>query len=458
MVPPHQKKLVVKKSEMIRRLRASGLGLTLLCFLAAGLSRAVGQDPVPLGNQFQVNTYTTSIQSSASVAVDPDGDFVVVWNSWGSYGTDTSYRSIQGQHYDASGTPVGDQFQVNTYTTDNQLSPAVAFAATGSFVVVWVRYPTAQGKSIQGQRFDASGAPMGGQFQVNTYTPFYRYHPDVAIDPQGNFVVVWESYVPQVDTSIQGQRFDASGAPVGGQFQVDSYTTSWQNHPTVAADVQGNFVVVWDSAGSYGTDTSYRSIQGQRYDANGVPVGDQFQVNAYTTYSQNSPDVAADAQGNFVVVWGGYTSHTDRTIQGQRFDTNGVSVGSEFQVDSYTTNGQEIPTVAADARGNFVVVWESDGSDGSDTSSKSIQAQHFDASGSPVGGQFQVNSYTTGHQGFSTVAAHPDGNFVVAWESDGSDGSDSSLSSIQGQRFASPAIFTDGFESGDTSEWSSSVP
>ena len=29
----------------------------------------------------------------------------------------------------------------------------------------------------------------------------------------------------------------------------------------------GDFVVVWDSDGSYGTDTSRHSIQGQRYDA-----------------------------------------------------------------------------------------------------------------------------------------------------------------------------------------------
>ncbi len=42
--------------------------------------------------------------------------------------------------------------------------------------------------------------------------------------------------------------------------------------------------------------------------------------------------------------------------------------------------------------------------------------------------------------------------------SDGSSGSDSSLQSIQGQRYAAIAIFADGFDSGDTSAWSVTVP
>ena len=33
--------------------------------------------------------------------------------------------------------PVGLEFQVNTYTTENQGRPAVAFNIEGAFVVVW---------------------------------------------------------------------------------------------------------------------------------------------------------------------------------------------------------------------------------------------------------------------------------------------------------------------------------
>ena len=40
----------------------------------------LAQEP-PLGAEFTVNTYTTGSQNAASVAVGPDGRFVVVWMS-----------------------------------------------------------------------------------------------------------------------------------------------------------------------------------------------------------------------------------------------------------------------------------------------------------------------------------------------------------------------------------------
>ena len=65
--------------------------------------------------------------------------------------------------------------------------------------------------------------------------------------------------------SVQGQTYDASGAPIGGQFQVDTYTTSNQRLPAVSTDSAGHLVVVWTSFGSAGSDTSGESVQGQRY-------------------------------------------------------------------------------------------------------------------------------------------------------------------------------------------------
>ncbi len=52
-----------------------------------------------MGTQLRVNTVTTEDQLNPSVAVDADGDFVVVWESNGSSGSDTDSTSIQGQRY-----------------------------------------------------------------------------------------------------------------------------------------------------------------------------------------------------------------------------------------------------------------------------------------------------------------------------------------------------------------------
>src|SRR5262245_9046858 len=98
----------------------------------------------------------------------------------------------------------------------------------------------------------------------------------------------------------------AQPVPVGPEFQANAYTTGNQSTPAVAADGAGNFVAVWRSNAGPGSDTSSYSIQGQRFDSSGAPQGSQFQVNTYTTNLQDDPAVAADAAGNFVVVWRSY--------------------------------------------------------------------------------------------------------------------------------------------------------
>src|SRR5262249_29722479 len=153
--------------------------------------------------------------------------------------------------------------------------------------------------------------------------------------------------------------------------------TGYQRGPAVAGDGAGNFVVVWDSLGSAGSDTSYDSIQGQRCDRSGAPLGGQVQVDTYTTEVQRSQAGTGEGAGNFVVVWASYGSAgsdtSDYSIQGQRYNSSGTAVGGQFQVNPYTTGWQRFPAVTGDGAGNFVVVWTSYGSAGSDTSSASIQ-------------------------------------------------------------------------------------
>ena len=84
--------------------------------------------------------------------------------------------------------------------------------------------------------------------------------------------------------------------------------------------------------------------------------------------------------------------------------------------------------------------------------------QRFDFAGNPIGDQFQINSYTTSSQAAAAVAADPNGGFLVTWDSATSGGTDSSGRSIQAQRYLPTLIFADGFESGDTTAWSQTVP
>jgi hypothetical protein len=81
------------------------------------------------------------------------------------------------------------------------------------------------------------------------------------------------------------------------------------------------------------------------------------------------------------------------------------------------------------------VVWESFGSSGGDASNLSVQGQRYTSAGSAAGGEFEVNTYTTSQQSGPSVAAGADGDFVVVWESDGSAGGDASGFSVQARRY-----------------------
>jgi len=418
-------------------------GLALLAFLPSAVSGQVA------GTEFQVNTHTTSFQKSPAAAADGNGDFVVVWQSLGQDGD--SY-GVFGQRFNAVGSRRGSEFRANTYVTGYQSRPAVASGANGNFVVVWQSpgQDGSPGAGVFGRRFSAAGVPQGADFQVNTYTTNAQYAPSVAADAVGNFVVVWDSLSQDGSGyGVFGQRFNASGIRVGGEFRVNAYTTLNQRDPAVAADTSGNFVVVWTSARD--ADGTY-AVFGQRFNSSGAPQGPEFQVNSYTTGNQSFPAVASDAGGNFVVVWTSLNQDGSfYGIFGQRFNASGASQGGEFLVNSTTADNQIYPAVASDANGNFVVAWQ--GSDVAGTSF-GVFGRRFNASGFARGSEFLINSYTTNFQRAPAIASNPDGDFVVAWHSYGQD--EPSSYGIFGQRYGD-LLFEDGFESGDLSRWSSAT-
>jgi hypothetical protein len=360
-------------------------GTDLSSFSVQG--RRYASDGTALAAQFQVNSYTTSVQSEPSVAAAADGRFVVVWSSNGS-ASDASGSSIQGQRYAADGTPQGAQFQVNSYTTNAQTTPSVGMADDGDFVVAWESNGASLDSSlasVQAQRYAADGTPQGAQFQVNTYTTSRQGRPSIGMTPEGDFVVAFESAGSTgTDTGslgIQGQRYAADGTPQGAQFQVNTFTTSLQQFPSVSVADDGDFVVAWQSNGSSGTDTDAESIQAQRYAASGAAQGGEFQVNSFTTSQQRYPAVMVAPPGDFVVAWtsagSADTDASGESIQIQRYNGNGYAQGAQLQVNSYTTSTQYHPALAQGAGADFVVVWTSSGSPGNDSNDTSIQGQRF---------------------------------------------------------------------------------
>ena len=399
----------------------------MLLFVAiVSAPRAVWAQGEPLGPEFRVNTYTTNDQRYPSVSLaGGSGDFVVVWQSESQDGS--SYGAF-GQRFSAAGAPLGPEFRANTFTPGNQghAGPAVALDPSGNTVVTWSSYgQDGDGFGVYAQRYSSAGVPLGNEFRVNTATSSHQGLSSVATDASGNFVVVWMTSFPE---NVWGQRFASSGSPLGGQFQVNSGPFGFG--PIVAMDAAGDFVVAWqknDTASDLG-------IIARRFAASGVPLGNEFRVNTVTAGNQYYPGVASDGVGNFVVIWGS-ADGDDTGVFAQRFASSGAPLGGEFRVNTYTTGvqGRSLlrPSVALDAAGNFVIVWGSDPQDGFFAGAF---GQRFDSAGAPVGPEFRINTYTTNDQRSPSVAADGAGNFVVVWSSYSQDGS---VEGVFGQRFGS---------------------
>ena len=183
------------------------------------------------------------------------------------------------------------------------MDPSVAAAPDGSLAFFWNGHgPDGSGFDVYGRRFDFAGAPLSGDFRVNSHTTSCQHFSSVGVDAAGRLVVAWESaFQDGGERGVFGQRFEADGTPQGSEFGVNSFTTANQRAPALAMAADGSFVVVWQSAGPL--SGGHYAVFAQRFASGGSAVGPEFRVNVDTLVDQHAPAVASDADGNFVVVW-----------------------------------------------------------------------------------------------------------------------------------------------------------
>jgi hypothetical protein len=381
---------------------------------------------VAVGPEFTVNRDSSPYSDEESLFHGPDaagdaaGNFVVVWQD--TYPESSPYiPSIQARRFDRSGAPRGHDFTVSDLTTYSRRdAPAVAARPAGDFIVVWEEYPYLRGDpsgtGILARRYDASGTAAGPPFLVNSYTPYGQSNPKVAMDTAGDFAVVW--YYNDYGgggSIIAGRSFDGTGAPLGPDFQVNTNTACCPAYNgvdedpdgiEVAFNPSGRFMVAWEESQA----DDRRDVVARLFDPGGTPATPPFLVNTFTTDDQHYPGIAADPSGNFIVTWRSNAFPAADGIFARRFDGNGVPIGGELQV-STSEVGIYGAHVATDPAGHFVVVWD-------DT--YSVIGREFDASGAPVGGEFRIDDPPPpllGSQARTPTIGAAGGDFVVTWSS-----------------------------------------
>ena len=360
--------------------------------------------PAPAGPPFEV-TDNVSVSALPDVAISGNGRFLVAWQVEGYW------SSVWGQRYDRTGRPLNGPLLLGgngVGVRDGNL-PSLGMVSSGDFVVAWQAREYDYNTELRAQRFDAVGTPREDPFRVNTDpingTSFLA-SVSLAVDPQGDFVVVW----PDNDGEVSGQRFAASGARLGAEFRVNTDTARTQLHPSVAMDAQGGFLVTWDNSVS---GAPYLGVFGQRYAADGSRLGEQFQVHTGDGVGHGYPVAALAPDGSALVVWHGDEVRRRREILGQFFDSAGRRRGGQFVVNARTDGDQSRPAIAAGADGGYLVAWQNRGDR---DAPEGVRAQFFDASGARLGAELEVSTSNAGAPSNAAVAIGADGSAVIVWQ------------------------------------------
>jgi hypothetical protein len=394
--------------DSLRRRNATAY-LAFTLFLV-GPPATLAQWPMPIGPELRVNTYTTGVQRHPSVAT-PSNRFIVVWESEGQ---DGDQGGIFGQLLeDDFATPLGNEFRVNSYTTGAQHAASVGSKFSPVFVVAWQSDgQDGDAGGIIARRYTSGGLPLGGEFQVNAYTTAAQIAPVAAMDNAGAFVVVWASLGQDGSGyGVFGQRYASDGTPLGGEFRVNTYTTGFQGHPAVDMTPEGHFVVAWE--GESATEVGL-GIFAQRYVNDGAPLGGEFRVNSFTTGHQRYPSVAADAD-RFDVAW--QSEGQDGSgygIYNRNFNLgSGLPIDPEFLVNDSTTGSQTHPSVASNWFMNCGITWTDEVQD--------PQGGIFGVSPYGCGGggaETHINTTTAGAQGRPALTAGGFDYLFAAWTSE----------------------------------------
>ncbi len=331
-----------RRSPVTPRGGSSSLGATPATSFGHG---SFESDGTPRGDSFQVNTSTAPGESYFSpphVASDASGNFAVVWTLY----EDEDNYDLLARRFDRTGTPIGDEFPVNQFTTGLQSLGRIAMSQTG-FAVAWEGAGSGTSNGVFARLFDAAGNPVTNDFPVYTTPPVSPGAPDVAMNAAGDFVVVW-SDGDYTSSTVQGRRWNASGTPASGVFPISGSAPGVVgDSPRVISDSAGNFLVAWNRnlVTLGGADTN--AVAGRFFGADGSLAGNEFQVNEVTAGSQSRPLLSLSDDSSFVVAFSTEMNY-QTGVQGRK---SGLRASPQFVIDP--TAGVSSPNGGGNGNGVF---------------------------------------------------------------------------------------------------------
>ncbi len=347
-------------------------------------------------------------QYSAKVIALAGGGFVVAWeDDTNTHSFGLGPNDIAGQRFDAFGGAIGGEFNVSlAYQDLNQQAVALAATADGGFLAAY-------------QSEDAAGINDGENIDVSIFDPggSYTRHEDFrqGVTPAVNDTA--PSIAAFAGGYILTYETDASGhLDIGYHIVTSPFSFPTPPPPIVSVgaipgdQIDPQIAIITDHAtnpvfaivfqdGASGAIRSYVADAG----------GEITTVTLSTGTGNSTPALAALEAGGYVAVW--CDSEGDGSGSGIRFrigTSDGGVVGSGPSTVNTTVAGtQDEPTVAALADGGFAVAWR-------DGAANAIRVQVFSSTGAKIGTEVPISEPGAAVSG-PELALLGDGRLVLTY-------------------------------------------
>lgn len=364
------------------RLTAAAVILAALAvFGPSGIARA---QLARRGGEFLINSVTEGNQRRPRIAPLPNGGFVVVWENEGQVAT---------RRFDAATQPLGSELQVNSQAACYPPEPSLAAAPDGSLLIAWCAVNSNGRRFIDGQRFDASGEPQGGEFTI-AEDPYAG--PHVAAVGNDQFVVTWtgyyEGHARLVGPSEQEPPFGL--APNEDQYSV-----------AAAGNGGGLYRIVWYDGGGL---LRGRPFQGRQ------PSGDAFEIGHVHSTRHQGPVICSNATGEFVVSWSTYGSRGDDVpVTYRRYDASGAPITEPLPItpeDPFPF--QVAPAIACGLDAAFAITWVQVPAN---PTRSLFKARAFTPDRPPAFSDLSIGIRTPAQSGMASISYLADGDLLIAW-------------------------------------------
>jgi hypothetical protein len=250
-------------------------------------------------------------------------------------------------------TPDGSEYPIAAPLEGDQLHPDLALGPNGGFLVWDDNKGDGDGLSVNMRRITAT---LNGDLDVihlATKTAGHQERPRVAMLTGGGAAFVWQSG-PDGAQKVMTRALTSANVFTGDEVAVSLRSDLNQMTPAIAGLTTGNYVAVWSS---FGQDGSMQGVYAAVFSPTAQKIAGEFQINQFSAFNQRNAAVAALPGGGFVVrISEGNRGDSSADVFARVYDANATALGNEFRV-----NGSDrvcsSPSIATTSTGNFTVTW-----------------------------------------------------------------------------------------------------